>query len=85
MSEPIKIAVLLTRCGCTREMTLDLGPAPLILHVALNMRLWDYTKLIETPEAPPPVRSFRLAIYGHADERNCKEPPEKIHILYEEM
>jgi hypothetical protein len=85
MSEkkPVIIAVLRTRCGCSREMEIP-SPMP-ILRIPLKLKN-EFIRLDRNPSHfLVEERTFRMIAYVYTNELNSEKPSEQIHVLYEEM
>ena len=88
MSEQIKLptvkAVLVTRCGCSREMVISFPPAPQ-LHLALRMKNGCQPWNCDLGKPGIEERIFEREEIGYADERAGKTDGSILHVLYREI
>jgi len=84
MTHPIVVAVLMTRCGCMRELVIPYWPAPSQLHVPLSCKAIRHPMLGSFDLTKPSAeeRIFEKTMEGHAGE--MPRPGCKFHVMYEE-
>lgn len=80
MKKPNVIAILFTRCGCSREFPYYTYPPPPQIHMALRGKDGTPHWNNELGTAGIEERVFQLEVIGHQNEKKGE-----LHALYKEI